>query len=69
MQNMVLQAHALGLGACWLTFRQAMKDRIRQRLNIPEDIEIITYFDVGFPAQAPMAPTRIKLKEAIIARV
>jgi nitroreductase len=69
MQNMVLMAHALGLGACWLTFRLDMKERLRQRFELEDDIQIVTYLDVGFPAQTPVPPGRLALEETVIARV
>jgi nitroreductase len=69
MQNMVLMAHALGLGAVWLTFRLEMKQRLREHFKLDEQIQIVTYLDLGFPAQTPMPPGRMALEEAIIARV
>ena len=69
MQNMVLQAHALGLGGCWLTFRQPMIVRLRERFNLHEELQVQTYMDVGFPAQTPMPPARMTLNEAVIARL
>ena len=69
MQNMVLMAYALGLGGCWLTFRLDMIQRLRERFSLDEEIEIVTYLDVGFPAETPMPPGRMALEETVIARV
>jgi nitroreductase len=69
MQNMVLMAHALGLGACWLTFRLEMRQRLREYFKLDDEIQIVTYLDVGFPAQTPMPPGRMALPETVIARV
>ncbi|HTU02233.1 MAG TPA: nitroreductase family protein [Candidatus Sulfotelmatobacter sp.] len=68
MQNMVLMAHALGLGGCWLTFRNEMVVRIRARFQLPDHIEIVTYMDVGFPNQTPMPPGRMSVAEAVLIR-
>ena len=68
MQNMVLMAHALGLGGCWLTFRGQMVPRIRERFNLPDYIEIVTYMDVGFPVQTPMPPSCMTVQEAVLVR-
>ena len=68
MQNMVLMAHALGLGAVWLTFRHEMKERLREHFKLDEQIQIVTYLDLGFPAQMPMAPGRMGLGEVVLAR-
>ncbi len=68
MQNMILMAHALGLGGCWLTFSQEMMVRLRERFALPPHIEIVTYLDVGFPNQTPMPPGRITVEEAVLVR-
>ena len=69
MQNMILMAHALGLGGCWLTFRNEMLVRLRSRFELPAHIEIVTYLDVGFPNQMPMPPGRITVQEAVLVRL
>ncbi|MGE5614489.1 MAG: nitroreductase family protein [Bacillota bacterium] len=68
-QNMVLAAHALGLGGVWLTFNDAMIDRISKFFSLPEYIKLVTYVDIGYPNQTPYAPQRKTLDEAVIARV
>ncbi|MCL5045954.1 MAG: nitroreductase family protein, partial [Actinobacteria bacterium] len=68
-QNMVLTAHALGLGGVWLTFSDKMVERLAERFRLPEMIKIVTYVDVGFPAQSPAPPGRIGLVEAVLERV
>jgi nitroreductase len=68
MQNMVLMAHALGLGGCWLTFRQAMVERIRERFELPQHLLLVTYLDVGFPTQTPLPPGRMTVEEALLVR-
>jgi len=68
MQNMVLTAYALGLGAVWLTFRREMKQRLRAHFELDEQVQIVTYLDLGFPAQTPMPPGRRALEEVVIAR-
>ncbi|WP_209341493.1 nitroreductase family protein [Flavonifractor sp. AGMB03687] len=66
-QNLVLAAYAYGLGGCWLTFTsQAMKDRIRQAVDLPDHYRMTTYVDVGWPDQSPYPPQRLGLEEAII---
>lgn len=68
-QNIVLAAHAYGLGGCWLTFTsEQMKQRIREFVNLPDDYRMTTYIDIGWPDQTPYAPQRIGLEDAIFAR-
>lgn len=66
-QNLVLAAHANGLGGCWLTFTsQEMKDRIRAATGLADHYRMTTYVDVGWPDQSPCPPLRLGLDEAII---
>lgn len=69
MQNMVLTAHALGLGAVWLTFNDTMRERLRKRFGLGEHMIIVTFLDVGYPDQTPMPPGRMGLDELVLARV
>lgn len=67
-QNIVLATHALGLGGVWLTFNDAMIERISKYFNLPEYIKLVTYVDIGYPNQTPYAPQRKSLGEAVISR-
>lgn len=70
MQNMVLMAHALGLGAVWLTFNsQKMKDVLRAFFDLPEHIAIMNYMDLGYAAYQPIPRGRHNVEEVIIGRV
>ncbi len=69
VQNMVLAAHALGLGGVWLTFSDAMLERLYARFKLPEEIKIVTYIDVGYPAQIPAPPLRLGLEEVVLLRL
>lgn len=69
-QNVVLAAHAYGLGGCWLTFTSdKMRKRVRDTLEIPDIYDVVTYVDVGYPAQTPAAPDRISVDEAVLKRI
>lgn len=68
-QNMVLAAHALGLAGVWLTFNDAMIERLNKFFNLPEYTKIVTYIDIGYPNQTPYAPQRKTLDEAVIAKI
>lgn len=69
VQNMVLTAHALGLGGVWLTFSDQMLDRLYKRFQLPDHIKIVTYIDIGFPAQTPAPPDRLGLEETVLLRI
>ena len=68
-QNIVLAAHAYGLGGVWLTFNQKMRERLIKRFEIPEHINLVTYVDVGYPAQSPCPPLRPEPEDVIFARI
>jgi Nitroreductase family. len=68
-QNAVLAAHALGLGAVWLTFTNVVKERLEKKLELPEYIKPITYIDLGWPAETPAPPLRLNLDEVVIRRI
>jgi nitroreductase len=69
VQNMALAAHALGLGGVWLTFTDSMLERLYRRFGLPEEIKIVTYLDVGYPAQSPAPPLRLGLGETVLLRI
>ncbi len=55
-QNMLLAAHALGLGACWIgAFNEG---EVRRVLNIPGGVRPVAMVPVGHPAEKPRAPPR-----------
>ncbi len=65
-QNMLLVAHALGLGAVWLTFRPTEIEALRQLYHIPQHTRLTTYMAIGWPAESPMTPARKTIKDATI---
>lgn len=59
-ENILLAAHALGLGACWLGIHPR-KDRIqgiKNLFNLPENIIPVTGISLGWPAENPKPRTR-----------
>jgi 5,6-dimethylbenzimidazole synthase len=58
VQNLMLAAHSLGLGTCWLTMFN--KDKLRALLGIPMEIDIIGVITVGYPKYVPDTPETTK---------
>ena len=60
MQNLLLAAHGLGLGAVW-TAIHPMEDRVAaytKLFNLPEHIIPLGFAPLGWPAQAPKSRSR-----------
>lgn len=52
-QNMLLAAHALGLGACWIgAYGSVYEDKVKEMLKIPKGKRLLSIISMGFPAQA-----------------
>lgn len=67
-QNIVLAAHAYGLGGCWLTFSEVMRERFIKHYALPEHLDVVTYVDIGWPDQSPCPIWRCGVDEAVIYR-
>jgi F420 biosynthesis protein FbiB-like protein len=63
MQNLLLAAHAKGLGACWFCAPSFCKEIVREVLKIPEAVEPQALVVMGYPAEAPSVPTRKAISE------
>jgi len=49
VQNLLLMAHALGLGACWICAPLFCPDTVREVLSLPEDWEAQALITLGIP--------------------
>lgn len=50
-QNLLLMAHAEGLGACWMCAPLFCPEVVRAALSLPEDWEAQALLTVGYPAE------------------
>jgi len=58
-QNMILAAHALGLGTCWIgSYGSAYEERVKEILGIPKGKRLLSIVSVGFPAESPKSTRR-----------
>jgi len=57
-QNILLMAHALGLGACWMCAPLFCPDIVRQALGLADDWEAQALLTVGAPGEAGKRPSR-----------
>ncbi|HKZ85442.1 MAG TPA: nitroreductase family protein [Anaerolineae bacterium] len=49
VQNLLLTAHALGLGACWMCAPLFCPDTVRETLRLPDDWEVQALITIGMP--------------------
>ncbi|WP_322797733.1 nitroreductase family protein [Thermoflexus sp.] len=61
-QNMLLMAHALGLGACWICAPLFCPETVRETLGLPLDWEPQGMILIGFPAGSPRVKPRKPLE-------
>ncbi len=55
-ENILLAAHAMGLGAVWTAVHPFRTDVLRPILNIPENLIPLCVIPVGYPADANLQP-------------
>ncbi len=53
VQNMLLAAEALGLGAIWRTGDAASDPRVREHLGFPAEAHLVAFVYLGYPEFAP----------------
>ncbi len=60
-QNMLLAAHALGLGACWIgSYGSVYEDKVKETLKVPEEKRLLSIISIGFPTE-----TREKMRKGL----
>jgi coenzyme F420-0:L-glutamate ligase / coenzyme F420-1:gamma-L-glutamate ligase len=58
LQNILLAAHAKGLGACWFCAPAFCKETVRTILKIPDTVEPQAFVAMGYPAEKPKVPIK-----------
>lgn len=65
MQNMILAAHALGLGTMWKTGQPAYDPEVKKALGLAPEDHVVGYLYLGTP-ETPGAPRESKLDGCVI---
>jgi len=68
IENLLLCAHALGLGACWMTGPLVAADALARILEVPQGWALSALVPVGRPAEEPAPPPR-RRSEALVRRL
>lgn len=63
IQNLLLAAHAKGLGGCWFCAPAFCREIVRKVLSIPNDIEPEAIITLGYPSEKPPIPKRKELDD------
>jgi nitroreductase len=63
--QLLLQAHAEGLGACWLAGCLLARDELARLLRIQPPWKILTGVTVGWPAERPTPTARKSLEKVV----
>jgi len=63
VENMLLMAHAMGLGACWVgAFNE---QQVIELLEIPDHIRPVALIPMGYPDEKPYPPPRRDLEDLL----
>lgn len=66
LQNMLLAAHSLGLGAVWLGEILKSAEDVRRLLKLPDNLELMAVIALGYPARKDQKSRRKPLEELIV---
>jgi len=65
LENLMLAAHALGLGTCWIAGdKKDYADKVRGMLGAPAEFKLVGLVPLGYPAEQPKRQKR-KLGEML----
>jgi len=65
IENMLLQAHALKLGACWLGEILNKKEEVTKFLDLPKGYDLMAVVAFGIPTKKKSKGKRVPLKKLI----
>ncbi|MCL6472022.1 MAG: nitroreductase family protein [Firmicutes bacterium] len=68
IQNMLLEAHSLGLGACWLGQILANREQVERLVGAPDSFELMAVIAIGHPASTSQKGRRNRLDELVFLR-
>ncbi len=65
-QNLLLAAHAHGLGACWVAGdKKPYASRIAELLGVPSGYKLVSLVAMGYPAEKPGRISKRSLREVL----
>lgn len=64
--HICLMAHALGLGACWLTHGEETQNALREHFGLTPTMTSRNHIVIGWPDEATIKSERMRLDEALL---
>jgi nitroreductase len=58
IQNMLLAAHELGLGSCWIGEILKNEEQVKELVGAANDLELMAVISVGYPSKATKSKRR-----------
>lgn len=66
IQNMLLAAHELGLGTCWIGEILKNEDKVRELLGVSDDLQLMAVISIGYPDGRNLKSKRRDISENIV---
>jgi nitroreductase len=66
VQNILLAAHDIGLGACWLGEILARRESVERTLEVPDDYELVALVAVGRPVARERTGVRHPIENLVV---
>lgn len=63
IENMLLTAHSLGLGSCWIGAFD--EDDIRRLLGLPEEVDVHAVIVIGYADEKPEVPPKFRIEHMV----
>ncbi|MBI3027453.1 nitroreductase family protein [Candidatus Woesearchaeota archaeon] len=63
IENMLLTAHSLGLGSCWVGAFD--EEEIRRICNLPEHVNVQGIITIGYADESPTPPPKYRIEHAM----
>ncbi|MFB0523850.1 MAG: nitroreductase family protein [Candidatus Bathyarchaeia archaeon] len=63
IENMALTAWNLGIGSCWIGAYN--EDEVKELLEVPENLRVVSLLTLGYPDQEPRGKYRKSLNEIV----
>ena len=63
IEHIVLQAVEIGLGTCWVRWYE--DEKVKEILDIPDNIEVMALLPVGIPDENPSPRPRLRLDKMV----